>query len=251
MEKDYWHILQNYTNARIARGRAGNALPTNEVLEFRLAHALARDAVYSTLEVGQLKQQIEILGLTPVEVQSRAGSRNEFLLNPDKGRQLNEESIERLSEFENVGYDLCIVLGDGLSANAVNQHAIKVLQLLQRTLNGWSTAPIVIAHQARVALSDAIGERLKAQIVLMLIGERPGLSSPNSLGAYITYGPQSGNTDEKRNCVSNIQTEGLSYPIAASKITYLLQQIKRQQLSGVKIKDEFDALGIDTTNLIE
>lgn len=251
MEKDYWQVLQNYTNARIARGRAGNALPTNEVLEFRMAHALARDAVYSILDVDRLKQDVQALDLVSVEVQSQAGNGNDFLLNPNKGRQLDELSVERLSAFQQEGFDLCIILGDGLSANAVNQHAINVLQILQSALKGWSIAPIVIAQQARVALSDVIGEQLRAQIVLILIGERPGLSSPNSMGAYITYGPQNGNTDEKRNCISNIQPEGLSYPLAASKIVYLLEQIKRLQLSGVNIKDDFDILGIDTTNLIE
>ena len=242
MEADSRYKLRNFTHARIAMGRAGNALPSNEMLNFRMSHALARDAVYSSLDISNIEKQISLLGLQSIVVESMAENRNDFLLNPNKGRQLNPEYIDRLSKSGSPGIDLCIILGDGLSANAVNLHAVKLIELLSDSLKDWQIAPVIIAQQARVALSDTIGELLKAEISLILIGERPGLSSPNSLGAYITYRPKAGNTDEKRNCVSNIQPDGLNYQYASVKIAYLLSEMNRLKLSGVQLKDNFDRL---------
>jgi len=240
METDHWHILKNFTRARIAMGRAGSALPTYEVLNFRMAHALARDAVYSVLNIEQLSRSLEALGLKSVCVHSRAENRNDYLLNPDKGRSLDLISVKKLQSLNNLEVDLCIIIADGLSADAVNQHAAKVIELLTVRLPNWRIAPVVLSKQARVALSDPIGELLRAEISLILIGERPGLSSPNSMGAYITYHPKTGNTDEKRNCVSNIWPHGLSYEFAAFKLAYLLNQMRTLQISGVNLKDDFD-----------
>jgi ethanolamine ammonia-lyase small subunit len=240
MEPDNWHILKNFTHARIALGRAGNALPTKEILNFRMAHALAKDAVYSEMDIHSLKENIKELGLDAVVVQSMVANRNEYLLNPNKGKVLNNESIDILKGLKKNEFDLCMVIADGLSSGAVNKHAIKLIRLLIGQLHGWQIAPIVIAKQGRVAISDPIGEILQAKISLILIGERPGLSTPNSMGAYITYLPKPGNTDEKRNCVSNIQPDGMSYEFASAKIAYILQQIRALQLSGVKLKDDFD-----------
>ncbi|NJK97714.1 MAG: ethanolamine ammonia-lyase subunit EutC [Bacteroidales bacterium] len=240
MEADSWHILKKFTHARIANGHAGSALPTREVLHFRMSHALARDAVYSSLDVDQLSRSLSNSGMPSITLHSQAQDRSDYLLNPNKGRVLDKDSIEKLQSEGALEVDLCIIIADGLSASAVNLHALNVIELLKVHLPSWQLATVVLVKQARVAISDTIGELIRAKIALILIGERPGLSSPSSMGAYITYQPKSGNTDEKRNCISNIQPEGLSYEFAASKIAYMLNQMRMQQLSGVKLKDDFD-----------
>jgi len=203
-----------------------------------LAHALAKDAINSKIDEIGLEEGLKTLGLNTVSVQSQIQDANEYLKNPAKGRVLNEESLLKLEGLNEKNADLCIILADGLSANAVNIHSINLLKLLIQQLKGWTIAPIVLAKYSRVALSDQIGEVLKSRIALILIGERPGLSSPNSMGAYLTYHPKTGNTDEKRNCVSNIQPEGLNYELAAIKIAYLLQEMRSKRISGVQLKDE-------------
>lgn len=237
MEEDYWQELRKYTHARVAMGRAGNAMSTSDVLKLRLAHAMARDAVQSEMDVQFLSNELFQLGLNVQQVKSQATDRLDYIRHPHKGRLLHEESKQKLELLQADKTDLCIIFADGLSADAVNIHAIPFLNLLLQDLKYWSIAPVVLVEQGRVGLSDPIGEALKAKISLILLGERPGLSAPTSLGAYITYQPQSGNTDEKRNCVSNIQSSGLSYQQAVAKISYLLHEMRSQQLSGVKLKD--------------
>jgi ethanolamine ammonia-lyase small subunit len=206
-----------------------------------MAHSLAKDAIYSEMNTLQLSTNLEHLGIDNIIVQSKAIDRKDYLLRPDKGRLLSDESMDMLQNSVQKPVDLCIIIADGLSANAVNAHSVKLIQLLLPLLKDWTFSPVILAKQGRVALSDPIGETLKARISLLLIGERPGLSSPDSMGAYITYQPKQGNTDEKRNCVSNIQPDGLSYEAAALKIAYLLQQMRTKQISGVLLKDDFDS----------
>jgi len=237
MEEDYWQELRNFTHARVAIGRAGNAMPTSEVLKLRIAHAMARDAVRSEINMNALSDKLFKLGLNVQQVKSQAVDRLDYIRHPHKGRLLHEQSRQKLEKLQMDKTDLCIIFADGLSADAVNIHAIPFLEILLKDLAYWSIAPIILVEQGRVGLSDPIGEALKAKISLILLGERPGLSAPTSLGAYITYMPQSGNTDEKRNCVSNIQPAGLRYQQAVAKISYLLQEIRSKQISGVKLKD--------------
>jgi ethanolamine ammonia-lyase small subunit len=243
VQQDSWEYMRKLTTARIALGHVGVSLPTKELLAFRLAHAQARDAVYSGLNMEKIKNQLSQANLFFLEIKSSSDSRNEYLKNPTTGRKLHEDSKQLLKQ-QNTHADLCFILADGLSATAVNEHAVKVLEILYEKLKkiGWIIAPIVIAQQARVALSDEIGSLLKAEMVVMLIGERPGLSSPNSMGAYITYHPEPGLTDERRNCVSNIRPNGLSYHFAAEKIFYLLTEMKIRKISGVVLKDRQDGL---------
>ncbi|WP_046243276.1 ethanolamine ammonia-lyase subunit EutC [Hymenobacter terrenus] len=241
---DPWASLKAFTAARIALGRTGISVPLRESLALKLAHAHARDAVYSTLATEQLLGDLATLQLPVCQVRSRAQNRQEYLQRPDWGRQLADESKALLAEHVGEESDIIIILADGLSATAINEHAGPLLRLLlpQLQLAGFRLGPLVLAEQARVALGDEIGQLLRARLVLLLIGERPGLSSPNSLGAYFTYGPRPGLTDEARNCVSNIRPEGLAYPAAAAKLFFLLQEALRRQLSGVGLKDQSDLL---------
>jgi len=241
---DPWAGLRAFTGARIALGRTGTSVPLRESLAFRMAHAHARDAVYSVLAVEQLLADLGQLQLAVCQVKSQAQNRQEYLQRPDLGRKLEEESKALLAEQAPEACDVAIILADGLSATAINEHAVPLLRLLLPQLQqaGFRLAPITLAEQARVALGDEVGALLKARLTLMLIGERPGLSSPNSLGAYFTYGPRPGLTDEVRNCVSNIRPEGLTYPLAADKLFFLIQESLRRQLSGVGLKDESNLL---------
>ncbi len=238
MEKDAWHLLTQYTNARIAMGRAGTSLPTHEVLQLRMAHSQAKDAINSEIDVNSLTEIFKAQGLDTLFVQSQVTDRNDYLRNPNKGRLLNYASERLLQSSKTDKRDLCIIVADGLSATAVNIHAEKIIELLLPQLPDWTLTPIVIAQYSRVALSDAIGELLNARIALILIGERPGLSSPHSMGAYLTYQPQAGNTDERRNCISNIQPQGLVYEAATASIAYLLKAMLVKQISGVQLKDD-------------
>lgn len=242
-DKDPWVGLRKYTNARIALGRAGVSLQTSESLQFSMAHAFARDAVFDRLQVEDCRLQIERLHPCMV-LHSRVVDRQQYLLRPDLGRRLNNESLHELRSMSG-SYDVCINVADGLSATAVNNHAVPLLELLIPRMKeaGWSLAPICIIEQGRVAISDETGSILGAKLSLILIGERPGLSSPDSLGVYLTYGPAIGNTDERRNCISNINSSGLSYEAAADKIMYLVSEALRLQLSGVKLKDNSGLLG--------
>lgn len=244
-EADPWAALRSFTAARIALGRSGTSVPLREALAFKLAHAHARDAVYSTLDTGQLLTDLAALQLPVCQVRSKALTREEYLQRPDRGRQLDSASQSLLNEYAGGECDIAIILADGLSATAINDYALPLLrQLVPRLLAaGFRLGPVAIAEQARVALGDEIGQLLRARLSLLLIGERPGLSSPNSLGAYFTYGPRPGLTDEARNCVSNIRPEGLPYAAAVEKLFVLLQEALRRQLSGVGLKDESGLLG--------
>jgi ethanolamine ammonia-lyase small subunit len=239
---DAWNALRRATPARIALGRAGGSLPTHEWLKFKSDHAAARDAVHKEFHAEQLASEIAALGVETVIVDSAARDRLTFLQRPDWGRRLDESSRQRLQQVvrPSEAPDLAIIVTDGLSALAVHRQVPPLLtQLLpQLSVKGLTLAPIVIARFGRVALEDEIGQLLGAQIALMLIGERPGLGSPDSLGAYLVYGPRPGNTDANRNCVSNIRPAGLPIDAAADTICYLVTEAARRRLSGIGLKDE-------------
>jgi ethanolamine ammonia-lyase small subunit len=235
---DPWESLKEFTAARIALGRVGDSIPLTASLEFKLAHAHARDAVYSELDLEPLLNGLEEFGLPLLEIHSMAENRNQYLQRPDLGRIPGDASV-RLLKDNAANFDICIILADGLSATAINANAIPLLQNLMPLLMGmnYSLAPLCLASRARVALSDHIAAALGAKLVVMLIGERPGLSAADSIGAYLTYQPAVGLTDESRNCVSNIRPQGLPFNLAANKILYLIQEAFRRQLSGVELKD--------------
>ncbi|RAJ97560.1 ethanolamine ammonia-lyase light chain [Larkinella arboricola] len=239
-QPDPWAFLQSHTSARIARGRTGHSLPTRALLDFQLDHARARDAVYSELERDQLVRQLKTVQEPVLQLHSRAADRQQYLQRPDLGRKLDEQSRVKLSVSGR--FDLCLVLSDGLSATAINRHALPVVTRLVEEVRkqGWSLAPLCVVEQGRVAVGDEIAYALKAETVVVLIGERPGLTSPDSLGAYLTFRPEPGLTDESRNCISNIRPEGLPYEAAVQKLLYLLTEMKTRKLSGVQLKDEFD-----------
>ncbi len=230
-----WQALRRHTPARIALGRAGPALPTREVLEFGLAHARARDAVHRALDVDRLERELKAAGYAPIRVSSRAPDRATYLTRPDLGRRLDEESRKRLA----VAAELVVAVEDGLSAIAVQNHAVRLLGELGRlSAERWSRAAVVIALRGRVALGDEIGERLNARLVVVMIGERPGLSSPDSLGVYVTYAPRVGRTDAERNCISNIHARGLAYEEAARKLDWLVSAALARGVTGIALKDD-------------
>lgn len=239
---DGWGRLRQATTARVALGRAGGSLPTSEWLDFKSAHAAARDAVHNEFDAEAMAAEIQLLGVETIVVCSAASDRQVFLQRPDLGRRLDERSRESLQSRPppQSPPELAIIVSDGLSALAVHRQAVAVLSELLPMLrtDGWTMAPIVVASFGRVALQDEIGQLLGAQMALTLIGERPGLGSPDSLGAYLVYGPRPGNTDAQRNCVSNIRPEGLPPTAAAETIAYLLGAARTRRLSGTMLKDE-------------
>ncbi|MDU5455311.1 ethanolamine ammonia-lyase subunit EutC [Pseudescherichia vulneris] len=239
---DAWSLLRAFTDARIALGRSGASLPTREVLSFGLAHAQARDAVHQPFDSEPLAQQLTALGLSTLDAHSAAVDRPVYLNRPDLGRRLSDESRAALQASRVPAHDLLLVIGDGLSSHAVHRQAVALITALLPYLNtlGLTTGPVVLAHQSRVALGDEIGETLKSKAVAMLIGERPGLSSPDSLGVYLTWQPTRTRLDSERNCISNIRPEGLSHEAAAFKLAWLLEQAFLRRLTGVKLKDESD-----------
>ena len=229
--RDLRHRLGALTQARVLLGRAGQGLPTRALLDFQLDHARARDAVHTELESSGFAKA---LGRPVIEVHSRAANRAEYLKRPDLGRQLAPQDASRLPES---GGALVIIVADGLSATAVHQHAASLVVALLDRLAGWQIAPIVLARQARVALGDAIGQALAVDCALVLIGERPGLSAPDSLGAYLTWQPRIGRMDSERNCVSNIRPpHGLGYAAAADRIVALILAARAQRLTGVDLR---------------
>ena len=241
-----WQQLRQFTDARIALGRAGVSLPTQPQLAFQLAHAGARDAVHQALDVPRLLQDMTAIGLPRIDqarvLHSEVANRLAYLQRPDLGRRLDKASRELLKTarpLEGKPWDIAIVVADGLSALAVAQNAAPLLAALYKLLgNSVSLAPLTIAEQARVAIGDEIGELLGARLTLLLIGERPGLSSPDSMGAYLTWAPRVGLTNAARNCISNIRPAGLPFEQAAHKLHYLLGEMLARQLSGVGLKDE-------------
>ena len=235
--------LRALTPARVGLGRTGVSLSTRDLLDFQRAHAQARDAVHARLDSAALKAEIESSGRPEVlRLHSAASNRAEYLQRPDLGRRLNEASRALLAEQPTDPVDLAVVIADGLSALAVERHVPALLLELLPRLSDWRLAPICIVEQGRVAVADEIGTALNAQSSVILIGERPGLSSPDSLGAYITWDPKPGRTDAERNCISNIRAEGLSYAQAATQLRYYLNQARIRRLTGVSLKEETNLL---------
>jgi ethanolamine ammonia-lyase small subunit len=249
---DCWAALRALTPARLALGRAGASLPTGVVLRFGWDHAQARDAVQRPLDIETLQRDITALGLATLQVASRAPDRVTYLMRPDLGRRLDERYASMLEQSPGRGCDLALVVADGLSSSAVQRHAPAVLEQIVRSVpKDWRLAPVVIVTQARVALGDEIGERLGAALVAVLIGERPGLSSPDSLGIYLTWQPRIGRSDAERNCISNIRPEGLSYGQAAHKLVWLCGEARQMKLSGVGLKDRSDLVEVGATAPME
>jgi len=242
--EDCWEDLRQFTAARIALGRTGGSLPTSEHLKFSLDHARARDAIHEPFNTEIIKGQMEQydIDMDIVEVESAAKDRHTFLLRPDLGRRLSENSVKKLFNLDYKGADVCFVIGDGLSSKAVHKQAIP---LLKHTLPyikklGLSVGPLVLATQSRVALGDDIAERMHCKCVAILIGERPGLTSPDSLGVYLTFDTFWGRLESERNCISNIRPEGLTYERAAFKLAWLIESAFSLGYSGTKLKDNSD-----------
>ncbi|PTB93516.1 ethanolamine ammonia-lyase [Marinobacter sp. B9-2] len=255
-----WRRLSAWTDARIGLGRAGISLPTREMLAFQLAHAQARDAVHLPLDTDQLMADLKeltgsrktLLRHDPVHLQSQACDRITYLQRPDLGRRLSSQSSEELDRRGHSGaspVDLALVIADGLSSYGVQQNAIAFLEALLTDIEAddqsWELAPLVVVSQGRVAIGDDVGHRLNARCVVVLIGERPGLSSPDSLGLYLTWQPGPGLTDASRNCISNIRPAGLSWGEASKRLMYLLREARRQKVSGVPLKDRSEETVIE------
>jgi ethanolamine ammonia-lyase small subunit len=237
-----WSAWRTATPARIALGRAGDALPTGELLRFGWAHAAARDAIHAQADLDTLEAQLRDQGWPTLRVHSQAPDRATYLRRPDLGRLLDAADAQRLDELgaqHANGFDLCVVIGDGLSALAIERHAAPLLAALRPLLpQAWRVAPLVLAEQARVALADDIGQRLRARLSVIALGERPGLSAPDSLGIYLTFAPRAGNTDAQRNCISNVRAEGLPPPAAAARLAWLIRTALQRGLSGIELKDD-------------
>lgn len=229
--------FRNATRARIGLGRCGDGIPTSANLELQLAHARARDAVHGAVDFAAMAGRLA--PRESIRVRSQCNGRTNYLARPDLGRRLDPADVPRLEggAISARGVDVAFVLGDGLSAAAVEHHAEATLAACLKRLGDLQVGPVVLAEQARVALADEIGEAMRARLVVILIGERPGLSAPDSLGAYVTYAPRSGRMDSERNCVSNIHLDGLSYEGAADKIVWLIREAFRLGLTGVLLKE--------------
>lgn len=239
---ELWARFRASTPARIGLGRSGDALRTGALLDFQLAHAQARDAIYGRVGFGALAARI---GRPTRLVHSAAPDRPSFIRRPDLGRRLDSASRALLAaDHRDPPWDIAFIVADGLSSAAVEDHAAALLQAALPMTEGWNIAPVILAEQARVALSDEIGATLNVRLAVMLIGERPGLSVRNSLGVYITFDPRPGRADSERNCISNIHGDGLSYATAAQKLGWLMAEARRLQGTGVFLKE---AAGQDTT----
>lgn len=226
--------LRDLTSARVALGRCGPALPTGAMLVFQRDHALARDAVHAPFEPRRIAAALA--PFPTVIVHSQAAGRGDYLRRPDLGRRLGSTVAETLQPGD---WDLVIVIGDGLSAPAAHAHATAVATRLIDHLDGWSIAPVVVAGLARVALADEIGDRLRARMSLILLGERPGLSAPDSLGAYLTWNPRPGRLDSQRNCVSNIRPPlGLGYDEAVATLIWLMKAARARGITGVDLRED-------------
>jgi len=257
--ENIWRVLRQFTDARIGLGRAGISLPTHELLEFQLAHAQARDAVHFPLDVNRLVKDLGESAATlpaqsPLLLKSQAEDRLTYLQRPDLGRRLSQASLECLSSHrvgDQGNSDVAIVIVDGLSSSAIQNNAVPMVTQFLRDLDkesgDWRMAPLTIVEQGRVAIGDEIGECLGASVVVLLIGERPGLSSPDSLGIYLTWGPESGLSDARRNCISNVRPGGLSFEHASQRLLYLMREAKRLGISGVSLKDRTEEVVIEKT----
>ncbi|MFC0283398.1 ethanolamine ammonia-lyase subunit EutC [Camelimonas abortus] len=229
---DLFDLLRRRTHARVALGRAGDGLPTAPLLAFQMAHARARDAVHGALDVERLAR--DLAPLPAIHVRSAAGSRAVYLRRPDLGRRLAEGEAARLPQGP---FDVALVIADGLSAVAAARHGPAVAHALARLLPELAFAPVVIASQGRVAIGDDIAAAMNAELAVTLIGERPGLSTADSLGAYLTFRARPGMRDSERNCVSNIHDQGLAPAVAAEKIAWLAREALRLRLTGVALKE--------------
>ena len=239
--QDPWHSLKQFTPARIALGRAGMSLSTQACLDFQLAHALARDAVNIPLDFAELEQRLHKCGLQTLTLQSQAENQRIYLQRPDLGRLLNASAMISLQNCPTIQTDAVIVVADGLSSKAIDHHAEPFLSLLvpELLLKGYRLPPICLVKHGRVAIGDVIAEHFAARLCIMMIGERPGLSSPDSMGIYFTYQAKAGlSTDADRNCISNIHKDGLTYQQALTKLLYLVEESEKLQLSGVNLKDQ-------------
>jgi ethanolamine ammonia-lyase small subunit len=239
-EIDPWTRWRGLTPARIGLGQAGSSIPTRAHLAFQLAHARARDAVHEHLDTAEVAGRIRALGLQPLALASAAPDRPTFLQRPHLGRRLSPESRERLAGDGGGPVDLSIVVADGLSARAAADHAPAVLAVLVPRLvaDGWRLGPVAVVEQGRVAIGDEIGALCGASLAAVLLGERPGLSSPDSLGIYVTWAPAVGRRDAERNCISNVRPEGLPPELAADRLHFLLTEARRRRLTGVGLKDD-------------
>ncbi|QHE74939.1 ethanolamine ammonia-lyase subunit EutC [Hydrogenophaga sp. PBL-H3] len=237
--RDLWAHLRQHTTARIALGRTGVSLPTRELLDFALAHAQARDAIHLPLDTDRLSAELQQQGWpAPLLLHSQARDRHEYLLRPDLGRRLDAQSVTRLVSADAESPDLVLVLGDGLSALGIQQHGAALLGAIRRALDpAVRLGPLVVVRQARVAVADEVGERLGAAAVAMVVGERPGLSSPDSVGIYLTRAPRVGCSDAQRNCISNVRPAGQDLDTAARRLAWLLGESRRLGLTGVGLKD--------------
>jgi ethanolamine ammonia-lyase small subunit len=236
--------LRALTPARVGLGRTGVSQRTGDRLEFQRAHALARDAVHARLEAAALAETLRgLFGGEVLRLHSMAADRAAYLQRPDLGRQLDDAGRELLAHVRPGPWELALVIADGLSALAVERHAAPVIRELLARLEGWRIAPLCVVEQGRVAIGDEIGAALGAALCVVLIGERPGLSAPDSLGAYITWQPRPGRTDAERNCISNIRAEGLSYQKAAAQLSFCLTAARRRQLTGLALKEGFRTIG--------
>lgn len=239
--QDPWHSLKQFTSARIALGRAGMSLPTRACLDFQLAHALARDAVNIPLDFAGLGQRLNKQGYQTLTLQSQAKNQAVYLQRPDLGRLLSASAMACLQHTTLIPFDAVVVVADGLSSTAIEHHAEPFLSLLLPELQqkGYRLPPVCLVKHGRVAIGDAIAERYAASLCMVLIGERPGLSSPDSMGIYFTYQARSGiSTDAERNCISNIHSNGLSYQQALKKLVFLIDEAEKLQFSGVNLKDQ-------------
>jgi len=246
-----WLELRRLTPARIALGRTGTSMPTAAQLDFQLAHAQARDAVHLPFDHVALSEQLNAKSRETLLLHSAAADRDSYLQRPDKGRRLDEASAQSLRDYAAAhpgGIDVAVIVADGLSSLAVHRHTVPFLERMEElaSAEGWTLSPVILVEQGRVAIGDEIGELLGAKMSVVLIGERPGLSSPDSLGLYFTYAPKIGLNDAHRNCISNVRLEGLSYGMAAHRLLYLMREACKRQLSGVNLKDEAQLHSLET-----
>jgi len=245
---DPWADLRRFTAARIGLARSGASLATGPLLEFRLAHARARDAVHAPLDEERLRTDLAALGLPVLTVSSAVQDRPQYLMRPDLGRRLTPDAQAELTAHAGDGHDVAFVITDGLSARAVERHALRLLaallavQLPLLRAGAWRVAPLILVRQGRVAIGDAVAQLLRARMVVVLIGERPGLSAPDSMGAYLTWQPGPRTTDANRNCISNIRPEGIDPALAGLKVLHLMQAMQAREISGVALKDETERL---------
>jgi ethanolamine ammonia-lyase small subunit len=240
IEEEFWNNLKKFTNARIGLRNSGTSIATSDLLRFQLSFAEAKDAVQKELDERLINEQFSRQVLPLYYLRSQIKSKTEFLYRPDLGRKLNLSSASLLIDLNPLPSDVAFVLCDGLSATAIHHHAFKFLSEFMLRNITYTYSPLTVVRYGRVAIGDEIGILLKTKLVVVLIGERPGLSAPDSMGIYFTYNPVPGLTDESRNCISNIHSNGLSYSQAAEKLSFLVNESLKRKISGVFLKDKSD-----------